>query len=522
MARYCRNANATTQAFLSGAIALRSVEGRSGVANTTGWNATSKISHYIALLSSIGTAAIPHIGGFISAPIKVMDAFLSAYSSYDFNRIHWAVSEIVKKDEVESFSDALSRGAAFMTARTLPVKRSWLQRTFVDEPAYRAQQFSGTASGISKEEKMEEVLASGQMSKVIMDLAFGKAMGVPEAEAAHQLRRMTTDQKVEVALRHLCSLEGIEFKAHLFVYRPSLNERSTLSVKGLTRVALDTTHDALESKEHFERELANRDRKISKLEEAVETLKQKHWKLKKVVRKLDPELEYSAGEEDFLFGKGVGVPKNLEAASVWVSKDAKQAYGEAAELALREQAAKALCNKGDELRKFNDLRGAIAAYDAVDTRFGEAKELALRELVAMALYYKGVVLGKLNDLGEAIKAYEAVDTRFGEAKEPVLRERVAKALCNKGNALRKFNDLRGAITVYEAVDTRFGEVKEPALRELVAEALLNKGVALGKLGHRNKAIEAYVAVDTRFGEETELALRDLVAKARRNKGVAFS
>jgi hypothetical protein len=564
-ARYCRNAKTTARALFYGSLALRPVEGRSSVSNATGWNAVTKIAHGTATLASAGTAAIPHIGGFISAPIKVGDALLSAYSTYTFNKINKAVSQVLEQDEVEPFCDAFSRGAALMTARALPEKRSWLKRTFVDEPSYKTKQFSGTASGVSKEERLEEDFASGQISKAILDLAFGKAMGVPEAEAAHQLRGMTTDQKVEKALRYFCSEQGIPYKRHLFVYRPSLNEQSALALRGLTRVALNATKDSLESKERFERELADRNTVIQKQGRELTELKaavrqqgyaikkqnKKNWALKAVVRKLDPELSYSSGEEDGLedalfekidvqmrelldskpseqdlqrkfvqiqnslgrslddikmaaekgnaaaqhvFGainyKGIGVPENLEAAAEWVSKAAKQGYVKATKPALSVLVAKALRNKGIALGERRLWKDAIEAYQAVDRYFGEATELALCDIHAKALYYKGYALGQLGLWEEAINAYETVDVRCEELEEPedsALREIRAKALYYKGDALDQLKQWEESAKTYEVVDTRYGEAEEPALREIAVKARRNKEVALDKLDRQSKA-----------------------------------
>jgi tetratricopeptide (TPR) repeat protein len=74
---------------------------------------------------------------------------------------------------------------------------------------------------------------------------------------------------------------------------------------------------------------------------------------------------------------------------------------------------------------------AIAACEQVERRFGQASELALREQVAIALVNKGVRLSELGRSDEAIAAYDEVERRFGEASEPALREQVAMALHSK-------------------------------------------------------------------------------------------
>jgi hypothetical protein len=70
---------------------------------------------------------------------------------------------------------------------------------------------------------------------------------------------------------------------------------------------------------------------------------------------------------------------------------------------------------------------AIGVYDDVVARFGAATELALREQVAKALFNKGVRLGTLDRSEEAIGVYDDVVARFGAAEEPELKHLVERA-----------------------------------------------------------------------------------------------
>ncbi|MBO6037806.1 MAG: hypothetical protein J6P29_04530, partial [Acetobacter sp.] len=87
-------------------------------------------------------------------------------------------------------------------------------------------------------------------------------------------------------------------------------------------------------------------------------------------------------------------------------------FGTIEKLPLRESVMEALVGKGDclvkvieeksSLRTFYEREEALAAYDEVIRRCGNAKELSLREQVARALLEKGGVLGKLARWEEAL------------------------------------------------------------------------------------------------------------------------
>ncbi len=213
--------------------------------------------------------------------------------------------------------------------------------------------------------------------------------------------------------------------------------------------------------------------------------------------------------------QGLGV----EALAVFDS--ALSQWGQSTDVALHEQVARAMVNKGFTLGQLGRREEALVVYDSVVSRFGEAPEPALREWVAQALFYKGVTLGELGRSEEALVVYDSVVSRFGEAPEPALREEVARVLFNKGFTLGQLGRREEALAVYDSVVSRFGEAPEPALREQVARALVNKGVTLGELGRREEALVVYDSVVSRFGESPDPALREQVARVLFNKGVTL-
>ena len=223
-----------------------------------------------------------------------------------------------------------------------------------------------------------------------------------------------------------------------------------------------------------------------------------------------------------LINKGVtlGEMKKSEE-EIAVYDDLIARFGGAEELALKEQVVKAILYKGVTLGEMKKSEEEIAVYDDLIARFGGAEELALKERVANAFLYKGVTLGEMKKSEEEIAVYDDLIARLGGAEELALKERVAKALINKGISLGKMKKSEEAIAVYDDLIGRFGGAEELALKEPVAKALINKGVRLRELSKSEEAIAVYDDLIGRFGGAEELALKERVAKALINKGISL-
>src|SRR5271157_5142273 len=188
-------------------------------------------------------------------------------------------------------------------------------------------------------------------------------------------------------------------------------------------------------------------------------------------------------------------------------------FGEAADLPLRAQVARALVYKGVTLGEMDKSEEEIRVYNEVVERFGASEDLTLRGQVARALVNKGVTLGDIGKYEEAIRVYDEVVKRFGDSADLPLREQVANALYNKGWTLGDVGKYEEAIRVYDEVVERFRDSADLPLREQVADALVNKGVTLGEMDKPEEEIRVYDEVVERFGEAAELPLREQVAKA---------
>lgn len=200
---------------------------------------------------------------------------------------------------------------------------------------------------------------------------------------------------------------------------------------------------------------------------------------KEVVDKTAKDLESRApkdyqSEDWFMLGV-----RAFESAKYETSADN---FTKAAEAATDQvQQAKALLSKGYVLGQMNRNEEEIAVYDEMVRRYGDADEVALREQVAKALLNKGFRLGKMNKNEEAIVVYDEVMRRYGDATEAALREQVAKALNGIG-----FSLMCQAKKIWHGGDeaAATGLLKQ-ALEKI--EAALQRGsdepFALGNLGY---------------------------------------
>ncbi|HYL58600.1 MAG TPA: hypothetical protein VEU51_06985, partial [Candidatus Acidoferrales bacterium] len=97
------------------------------------------------------------------------------------------------------------------------------------------------------------------------------------------------------------------------------------------------------------------------------------------------------------------------------------------------EVAKALLALGAQLESQRRDGPAIAAYDAVATRFGEFTDDAkLQEMVAVALLRKGLFLAHLERRREAIAVFEGVITRFAGARDQRSRNHLALPMFHIG------------------------------------------------------------------------------------------
>ena len=181
-----------------------------------------------------------------------------------------------------------------------------------------------------------------------------------------------------------------------------------------------------------------------------------------------PESSYSF--EDWNTRGHAAYSKNAfdEAAYLWLKASQIPNAGAA-------KVAQVLYNRGVVQGQLGQSEEAIKTCNELLRRFGDASELALKEQVVKALVNKGVTQGQLGQNEEAIKTYDEVLRRFGDASELALRGVVAKALVNKGITQGQLGQNEEEIKTYDEVLRRFGDASEPALKESVAQALNGMG-----------------------------------------------
>ncbi|HGG58857.1 MAG TPA: ATP-binding protein, partial [Gammaproteobacteria bacterium] len=140
------------------------------------------------------------------------------------------------------------------------------------------------------------------------------------------------------------------------------------------------------------------------------------------------------------------------------------------------------------LDTFDDKEDAIAAYNALLTRFVDSDAPEIQVRCAMALLNKGITLGRLQRSDEEIAACDELLARFGDRDDPEIQRQCAMALVNKGVTLGRSQRPDEEIAVYDALLARLGDSDDP---EIQCYALLYKGVALSQMQRPNEAIAAY-------------------------------
>jgi tetratricopeptide (TPR) repeat protein len=195
----------------------------------------------------------------------------------------------------------------------------------------------------------------------------------------------------------------------------------------------------------------------------------------------------------------------------------------------REEAAKALYNKGDTLGELGRFVERIAVYDEIDKRFGKDDTPGVREWVAKALFSKGHLLKLLGKLVEAIAVYDEAVRRFGQDDTPGVRKwgtaalvEEVKTLHNKCWTLKDQGKFVEAIAVYDEIDRRFGQDDTPRVRKQVASALYGKGATLTRHGDPEEAIAVFNEIDRRFGQDDTPGVREVLANVPFFKNLALS
>lgn len=178
-----------------------------------------------------------------------------------------------------------------------------------------------------------------------------------------------------------------------------------------------------------------------------------------------------------------------------------------------EWTAKALVSKGRALETLKRSAEAMNVYDEVERRFGEKDIVAIKEQVAQALLQKGLNLQK-NNPSQALDFFTEIDDRYKKSIRPFLREVVAKALFHKGEVLADLKDPVKAISTFEILNNRYRKMGNSTVRVLVAHALLRIGKISAQNNRESEARRAYHRVIKHFGRASDVGIKRHVQEAR--------
>ena len=224
-----------------------------------------------------------------------------------------------------------------------------------------------------------------------------------------------------------------------------------------------------------------------------------------------------------IFNRGVVLAEqNMLNEAIVCNDQVVEYFGAEKRAGIRELVAMALFNKGVALEHQDRLDDAIASYTEIVSRFNADEDARVREQVAKALYNNAVALMQQGKRDDEIACWTEIVVRFDANKEPWLRWLVAMAYYNKGGALNLQNKLDDEIACYEEFLDRLDGSKDSAIRRLMATALVNKGAALGQQNKLDGEIVCYEEVVRLFGADREAEVSDVVETALRNKSIAIA
>jgi signal transduction histidine kinase len=275
------------------------------------------------------------------------------------------------------------------------------------------------------------------------------------------------------------------------------------------------------------------------------------WRLEDTRRKQDTDMKQWVATHE------LGQPGRSEA-EVAVDDDLVARFGEASELELRVEVARALLNQGVALDQLGRSDEALPVYDDLVARFGGASEFELRVEVARALLHKGAAFDKLalavatalHDLRTSLAAvYGAAQTlrRHDFALDEAGRNRFVSLIVDESERLNRIvneilnqlgrseeplavatalRELRTSLAaVYGAAQTlrRHDFALDEAERNRFVSLIVDESERLNRivneilhqLGPSDEALAVYDDLVARFGEASEPELREQVARAER-------
>ena len=175
------------------------------------------------------------------------------------------------------------------------------------------------------------------------------------------------------------------------------------------------------------------------------------------------------------------------------------------------QIAKALLHKGMALRRINDLRAEIAAYDGLVRRFGGSDAPEVQTQIAKALFNKGVTLDELEGPHAGIAAYNEVVSRFGDSKVREIQLQVIGSLANKAEGEIGLGHAEEALSVCDELKRKASSLSDDGNPALSRRATWLRTEALFVLNRHAPAMEEFRAAYTLFKPDEGTIVPEMLA-----------
>ncbi|HVR46065.1 MAG TPA: tetratricopeptide repeat protein [Candidatus Binatia bacterium] len=192
--------------------------------------------------------------------------------------------------------------------------------------------------------------------------------------------------------------------------------------------------------------------------------------------------------------------------------------------ATQKQVAQALLNESAVYYQLTQPEKALAASDAMLSRFGSSTDSDVLQWVALAVYNKGLALMMLGQLAAALDTFnDDLVKRLEGDSNPQVREYAWAALYFRGSALLSLGRYSDALAILDDdLIKHLAASQLPQVRELAPAAAYSRGLTLLYVGRYADALAIFDDDLVKSLEaSTRREVRELAPAALYNKGVAL-
>lgn len=156
------------------------------------------------------------------------------------------------------------------------------------------------------------------------------------------------------------------------------------------------------------------------------------------------------------------------------------------------QEAREAVNAAVALGESDGPQAAIAAYEAIESRFADQarSDARLREVVAQTMFNRGGTLVEAGEVDKGLRVYQQTADTYAGDEDPEVRYRAIAALFNCGNALDDKGRAAEAIATYRRAFELFRNDTYGDIATMVGRSMINAGL----LSRTEEGVDAELAI----------------------------